>query len=420
MRHLSVCLAFSAVLMPFNLSSQASIPIHSVSVTVRSLEAFDSPPSVRSLPHGLLLVHDPLHRRLIVFDSTLSKFTVSADSSGAHGLYYPFTMYSFSRLIPYLGDSTLFTDFASRAFAVIDPNGRFSRSMAHLRAADLNSVIFESGGLESVDSQGRLIYRGSNTIHGPADSASSARRVPSTRDTAPIVRADFNRRKIDTIGSFSVKRPPEIVPLPSINGKPAGIITINPIVPASDDWGVMTDGSVAIIRAHDYHVDFIREDGSTFSGPKLPFDWRRLTDSEKHARIDSIQRVIDSVDATGRPYGSTIRAKRTPGQRPLIDTIVPKVQFTPIDEITEYLPPIGANALRPDLQNNVWLLPTTSSQAKGGLLYDVVNRKGELVERVQLPGDRLIIGFGQGDIIICAHYDSAKKLWTLEKARVMR
>ena len=58
---------------------------------------------------------------------------------------------------------------------------------------------------------------------------------------------------------------------------------------------------------------------------------------------------------------------------------------------------------RPDMPGMdtlyAWILPTTSLDARGGLLYDVVNKKGEVFERVQLPKNRVIAGFGRGGIV---------------------
>jgi hypothetical protein len=73
--------------------------------------------------------------------------------------------------------------------------------------------------------------------------------------------------------------------------------TVNPSIQSSDAWTVTSNGSVAIVRGHDYHVDFIDADGTKRSGAKLPYDWRRLTDNDKQARIDSARKVIDSLTA---------------------------------------------------------------------------------------------------------------------------
>jgi hypothetical protein len=34
-----------------------------------------------------------------------------------------------------------------------------------------------------------------------------------------------------------------------------------------------------------------------------------------------------------------------------------------------------------------------------GTIYDVVDRKGELVDRVQLPAGRTLMGFGPGGVV---------------------
>jgi hypothetical protein len=89
-------------------------------------------------------------------------------------------------------------------------------------------------------------------------------------------------------------------------------------------------------------------------------------------------------------------------------------------DIADYIPPISGGALKPDADNNVWILPSTSSQAKGGLLYDVVSSKGELIERVQLPADRVVAGFGRGGVVYLARYDRGGKFYALERSRIIK
>ena len=71
--------------------------------------------------------------------------------------------------------------------------------------------------------------------------------------------------------------------------------------------------------------------------------------------------------------------------------------------MADYVPPIRDNSVRADRDGNIWILPNTSSAAKGGLLYDVVNPKGELIERVQLPAERDVAGFGRGGVVFLSH-----------------
>jgi hypothetical protein len=86
--------------------------------------------------------------------------------------------------------------------------------------------------------------------------------------------------------------------------------------------------------------------------------------------------------------------------------------------MADYIAPIRENAVRPDLDGNIWILPTTSAGAKGGLLYDVVGPQGDLVERVQLPGGRDIAGFGKGGVLYLSHQTGAGI--AIERVKILR
>lgn len=73
----------------------------------------------------------------------------------------------------------------------------------------------------------------------------------------------------------------------------------------------------------------------------------------------------------------------------------------------------------PDRDGNIWILPSTSAGAKGGLLYDVVNPMGELVERVQLPADRDIAGFGPDGVVYLSHREAPGRVF-IERTRIVR
>jgi hypothetical protein len=79
---------------------------------------------------------------------------------------------------------------------------------------------------------------------------------------------------------------------------------INPLQTV-DDWAVLADGSIALIRGQDYHVDFIRADGSMSSSPKIAYDWQRLTDEDKVAIIDSAKAAFERARAAA-PNGNTV------------------------------------------------------------------------------------------------------------------
>jgi hypothetical protein len=73
----------------------------------------------------------------------------------------------------------------------------------------------------------------------------------------------------------------------------------------------------------------------------------------------------------------------------------------PLSDIPDYYPPIRENSAIPDLDGNLWILTTTTAQSKHGeLVYDVVNPKKGLFERVRIPDGRSVAGFGKGVIYL--------------------
>ena len=418
-KHFARLFMVATSVAPIVALAQSPIPIRTTAPAAQSPEQFGPNLSIRSLPNGKALVHDIAHKRMVVFDSLMSNLTVTVDSEGTTGSKYP-NSYGGTQLIPYLADSTLYPDMEAKTFMVFDPNGRFAHATAHPNARDLSAFMLQNPGVEGTDREGRLIYR---SISGPAIPKLKTGEEPPirTRDTISIVRADFNKRIVDTVASFTAVHNQDINLHVDADGKRTAVRTINPLPIGPDDWGVMTDGTIAVIRSHDYHVDLTFPDGRTVVGAKLPFDWRRLSDDDKQRRVDSTKRVIDSLVSLGKYRSGKIifSIQGAPGEASRIDSLTPTVAYSPITDMADYIPPFRAGALKPDADNNVWILPTTSASANGGLLYDVINNKGELFERVQLPADRFVVGFGKGRVVYVAHYDRPGKFYTLERTRVV-
>ena len=163
---------------------------------------------------------------------------------------------------------------------------------------------------------------------------------------------------------------------------------INPFQ-MSDEWSVLSDGTIAIVRVHDYHIDWIDPDGARRSSPKMPIDWRRYTDAEKQQRVDSMRKVADAriKDAIAMQSGG-----RAPQMKMDIGVV-------PDSEFPSFWPPIEPGSVLADLDAHLWILPTTSTNSANGLTYDVVNRTGDVIERVQLPKGHVLAGFGPHHVL---------------------
>jgi hypothetical protein len=383
-------------------SGQGIIPVRALAPpTATSTEKIKSTGGLVQLPDGSVLVNDPSGHRLIVFDAALATFTTSASLNGAVGVPYPQTS---GPLLPYLGDSSVMVDFSSYTLLVVDPHGNVGRAMAPVVLTDVINLISTTAGAPGFDSRGRLMYRVGFQRRPPLPEGAPLP-PPATRDTFGIVRADFELRTVDTIASLTNPRQKSPLKSQAPNGQMITTAFLNPIPGALDDWAVLSDGSIAVVRGQDYHIDWLYADGTRASTPKMAFDWRPITEQEKSLKIDSVRRIVDSMTAKGRHYMTMYGSKLGEDGKMVPDTIFPVIDYVSTKDMPDYVPPIRARSLKPDRDGNVWILPTTSAHASGGLLYDVVNKKGEVFERVQLPPNRDIAGFGRGGIVYLTHLD---------------
>jgi hypothetical protein len=221
--------------------------------------------------------------------------------------------------------------------------------------------------------------------------------VFTSPDSAPILRADFDSREVDTVAMLRV---PATKSTTFRTQSPTGgtMFMSAPMfdpLPVTDEWTLLPDGTIAIVRTRDYHIDWIGPDGAATSTPRMPFDWKRITLEEK-------QQMIDSVKAARAEWA----ANNPPSPPPQMTTsagsfVMPRPPFRTVEpaELPDYYPPVRAGQVKADPDGNVWVLPSTSVSAGGGLVYDVVNRRGEVFERVQLPPGRNLLAIGAGGVV---------------------
>jgi hypothetical protein len=258
------------------------------------------------------------------------------------------------------------------------------------------------------------------------------------------MRIDLTTRAVDTVAFLKVPKIKFDVQRDD-NGRVNVTSQMNPL-PVVDDWAVLSDGSIAIIRGRDYHVEFVRGDGTRESAAKIPFEWRRLTDEDKVAFLDSVkaQRERMGVNANmpfvgaGGPAGSggggNGGAGGPPGEVRVFIGGPPtaggagggagagpgraQMSFIPASELPDYQPVFFAGAARADDEGNLWVRTIPTKALAGGPVYDVINAKGALVDRVQVPAGRVIVGFGRGGVVYLANREGSGQTSTLERATI--
>ncbi len=480
------------------------VPIRDVSAVIsRSAQPLTSATMVRALSDGSVFVNDVQRRQLIKFDASLKNALVVADTAPGGLMPYPQRPIG---MLPYLGDSTIVVDASTLSLVVLNKDGKTARIMASPRPNDINTLSGVNLGSHAFDAKGRLYYRqggqgggpggaggmgmmfgggndrggnrggqggqgGNNNARpantqnrgefggGPPGGAGGGDRGgqpfggPGGRgfnpgnqpDSVPIVRVDFDTRKADTVTFVKVPKN-ETAMTRGEDGSTRMTIKINPL-PQADDWALLSDGTVAVMRVLDYHVDYYRPDGSHVASEKLPFDWKRISDEDKTKLVDSLQTMAKmATDRMGAGGGGGFR-----------------MSFEPIgaDKLPDYYPPVRQGSSIADLSGNLWVVPTTSNLsaqlaqsfmggrggppmgAMGGapragaqgaaaaprapgaardstrqgpppaammamvgammnqppLVYDVIASDGKLLQRVKLPPGRQVVGFGPGGII---------------------
>ena len=423
-------------------SAQQPVPVRELSVVeAKTSTYFGNIFGVRQLIGGKVLVNDGIRRQLVVLDDKLSNPTVVVDSVSVGGQGYGPRA---QPLIPYLADSSLFVDGTALSLLVIDPTGKIAHVMSAPRPNDLRLL---AGSASGADVHGNLIYRGNTQsgtggarglgFGGPSAQGPGAvpgQAVPAVQvpDSAPLLRANFDTRAVDTIARLKVQSGNRRISMLDASGKTQSKLIINPINTV-DEWAVLSEGTIALVRGHDYHVDVIQPDGKTFSAPKLPFDWKRLTDEDKQALIDSARAVQERAVADAKAGAATPAAAAEAGREANIALMFGgggggggfgggggdhgfgagggdhgvgsggppggggrdggaggwggfgaiTVEYAPLKDIADYYPAIRIGAAKADLDGNIWIIPTTSAQSKAGeLVYDVVNNRGELTHRV--------------------------------------
>ena len=405
---------------------------------------------------GRIFVNDILARRVLLYDSTLSGLMVVADSASGSANAYgarPGTLLAFR------GDSALLITPAAQSMLVLGPTGQITRVMAMPPSGGPmgGALIGNIFGTPGFDAQGRLAYfspirmeirRGPGSDGGgPGGPAPRAIEPP---DSAYLVRFDFAARTLDTAAVIKIQSSRSTMSRDA-DGRFHMTMTAVPPLPI-DDWAVLADGSIAVVRGRDYHVDRLNADGSWSRGPRIPFEWERLDDSTKAALLDSVatamQVNMDSMQArltrtgpqTG-PAGNTASAgrdgtgggaivmtftgpppggagERGPGAGgggpQTVSFPAPQVVKANLADVPDYRPPFRQAAVRADADGHLWI--RTTKMVDGRPVYDIVDRDGQLIDRVQLPAFRTIAGFGPGVVYMGVRDDAG--VMHVEKARI--
>ena len=421
-------------------------------ITGVSRDSLGSVAAAVQVSGGRVYVNDITARRVLLYDSTLTSMTVVADSASGGANSYgsrPGT------LLRFRGDSALFITPAALSMLVLSPEGAITRTMAMPPSGGggLPALLGNIFGTPGFDARGRLAYYSPVRLNFRGNPANGPMTMEPP-DSAFIVRFDFPTRTLDTAATIHIARSRT-----NVNRDDQGrfniVLTAFPPMTV-DDWAVTSDGSIAVVRGRDYHVDWLGADGAWTSSPRMPFAWEQLNDSAKTALADSsataMQTFMDSMAARMQrpgaagaagaagapgpqaavrggdgPGGGMVMTFTAPaggegraggggggGGPTTVSMMRPTVTKAALADVPDYRPAFRQGSVRADVDGNLWI--RTTKMADGRPVYDVVNRSGQVTDRVQLPQFRTIAGFGPG-VVYLGVLDSVGGMH-LERARI--
>jgi hypothetical protein len=388
-------------------AATSAVPVRPLGKLIaRSPVTFGNIAQVRQLSDGRVLVNDNLRRQVVMLDAALSNPRVIIDSAGGKENSYGSRS---TTIIPYLADSTLFVEPAIQGLLVIDPNGKVARVIAippipRNAAANLASRAW---GIPAYHAARGLVF-------GARCPCPPIRPLPEGNaevtlikpDSSSVVAVNLVTRSVDTVVS-------PVIGWNTIRLSSTAVTQLGArLYPAFDEWAMAPDGSIAFL-SQGFNVHWVGADGKQTTPVRLPFDWRRNTDDEKTRLADSINTVRLDRYRTGLAAfirDSTARLiSPEDEQRPIQPIPLTSADFP------DFMPAFARNALRADADDNLWIRTTPIPPIPDGIVYDIVNRKGELFDRVQAPEGRTVVDFGRGGIVYLVARDGGQAF--LEQAR---
>jgi len=338
----SVLRAVVILVMPVVLVAQA--PRALPAPNARLVEEFAHVSAVRELNDGRVLIADNLEGRLVVADLRAGSVVRIGRVGNGPGEYS-----AVDELYWLPGDSTLMPsdERHSRWLLLVG-----SQIVATL-APDDARLAFAGRRLVGADASGRLLALRSLPGIELAGGRSQA------ADAVVLISRD--RTRIDTIARL---RGAETRMVVAGSAERPRRMLYQVVYSVADQAVLFPDGWIAVAYQQPYRVDWIAPDRSALRGPELPWQYPRVTETEKAA------------------YG-----------KHLVRRVGPRAKLPPEMPWAETVPPFRESALLAAPDGSLVVLREQWSGSPA-TEYEVVNRRGQRSFTLALHWNERIVGFG--------------------------
>ncbi len=337
-------------------------------------EAFSLVRGVRELPTGRLMIADPLGQTLVVADmNNGTADTLGGVGKGPREYGQPDGVFAMP------GDSTLLVDLGNGRLTMLGPDGSFGPTTPIARGGGGRGM---GPGMmfilpRAVDARGRIYFQTFGA--GPGGG------LP---DSAPVIRWDRSSDTMDTVAMVKLQERDR-----KESGGPGNRnvqIQPKPLSP-EDAWHVAPDGKIAIARASDYHLEWITPGGGVTKSNPVDYKRVRIKQADKEEWAEGLNNGLRiSMTVNNGDRQMSMRRGGGGGQwsGPELNTY----------EWPDHKPPFVANGVWITPEGKAWV--ERSVTAGDPRSFDVFNADGALEQRITLPADRRLVGFGKGTVYL--------------------
>lgn len=347
-------------------------------------EPFTMIAGVRELKDGRVIAIDPRDKTVQVVDlkaGTATKLGREGSGPGEYGIP--------TRLLALPNDTSAVVDMLNNRMLLINPNATVGGFVdlnvpppSGGRGDGRGMMMIGSSMPTASDAKGRMYAQGAPfrmTDNGPVSS-----------DSLPMTRWNRASGKRDTLAWLRV--PAGSNQISGSRGRGGANVSVRigggPPFNGADMMAVAPDGRVAIAHVDPYSVEFVNEAGQRTRGQPIRHDRIKVSEGHKQEwreRQKNAMGMMITSDNTGRRSAAMVPNNNVQD---------------PESWGGEYMPPFlsATNTLTFSNEGYLWIQRT--GPAGQPPTFDLIDRAGNLAQRVVLPKKARLLGFGSGAVYI--------------------
>ena len=360
-------------------------------------ESFRAVRAVHALPDGRVLVMDGGAQKLLVADFASGKVDMRLNAGAEDGEFR-----TLGPLWGWPGDSVATLDAGKGRLMILGPDGALARAVPF--GGSRSAPAGAPSGAPSGPPSGPPMGMPSGMPGGGMGAGGRGSRIPTLRaligtelaigtgvpprPTAPlspasapprqpypIVRLSLRTLRYDTVAQLMPAQAPR-APATNTVGTFTVHVSSAPLQ-SVDVWAAYGDGTVAVVRAATYRIEWFALDGTTTSTDPVPFTPVAVTEGDRKRVVEAYRQVGDEM-LKSLPTRTSILAVAYEDP-PSWPTTHPPFR----SDITPLV----------DRQERLWLA-TRCWRDEQALCYDVIDRHGQRVARYRLPPKSRLVAFG--------------------------